>query len=406
MHKVKVGVFGGRRGAAFIHHALHDPFAELVAICDLDEGVLNSVRENAVNAGMEHVAFYKSFDDFIQHDMDAVIVANFANEHVPYAIRLMESGRHVLSECLTCATMKEAVELIECVERTGMVYAYAENHCFTPVRMEMRKRYRRGDIGELMYAEGEYIHDCSALWPSITYGLRDHWRNQMASTFYCTHSIGPVLHMTGLRPVQVSAFEARNMPYMRELGSSSGTFAMEIITLENGAFMKSLHFNMKHTRHSNYQLNGDLGAMVDLTDGQISVYTEQPGQHGNGKREVYTPELLVADDVNSGQKGYTTNCFTRYLLGDEEAKESVIDVYTAVDMCIPGTLGYVSIAEGNKPIKIPNLRNKEERDAYRNDTRCTFPKIAGDQLIPNNLYGDPEIPDEVYEKVKKMYLNK
>jgi len=74
-------------------------------------------------------------------------------------------------------------------------------------------------------------------------------------------------------------------------------------------------------------------------------------------------------------------------------------------MCIPGTLGYVSIAEGNKPIRLPNLRNPEERDAYRNDTRCTFPEIAGDQWIPNNLYGDPEIPDEVFERVREKFLS-
>ena len=71
--------------------------------------------------------------------MDAVILANYANEHVPFGIRLMESGRHIMTECLTCATMKEAVELIEAVERTGMTYSYAENYCYTPVRWEMQK---------------------------------------------------------------------------------------------------------------------------------------------------------------------------------------------------------------------------------------------------------------------------
>ena len=408
MEKVKVGVFGGGRGRNFITETINSPYMELVAICDKHEGVLSGLKEYAANSGVNHVAFYSDFDAFIQHDMDAVIVANYANEHVPYAIRVMESGRHVMTECLTCATMKEAVELIECVERTGMIYNYAENYCFTPVRWEMRNRYRRGDIGELMYAEGEYVHDCSSAWHEITYGERNHWRNIMPSTFYCTHSIGPILHMTGLRPVQVCAFETRNMPFMREVGTRSGTLGMEIITLENGAFMKSLHFNMKHTRHSNYQLNGDLGALQDLANGQIAVYTEKPGQRTHGNHEIYMPGHIIAAGANSGHGGgdfYTTHYFIQSILGDEEAKANAIDVYSAVDMCIPGTLGYVSITEGNKPIRLPNLRNPEERDAYRNDTRCTFPEIAGDQLIPNNLYGDPEIPDEVFERVREKFLS-
>jgi predicted dehydrogenase len=299
--------------------------------------------------------------------MDAVVLANYANEHVPFGIRLMESGRHIMTECLTCSTMKEAVELIEAVERTGVTYTYAENYCYTPVRWEMRQRYRRGDIGELMYAEGEYLHDCSSIWPQITYGERNHWRNLMPSTFYCTHSIGPILYMTGLRPVQVTGYETPNMPFMRKLGNSAGTLGMEVITLENGAFMKSLHFGIKHYRGSNYQLNGDLGALQDMGDGTIGVYMEEgPGRNGQGKRENYKPSPIVAGTENSGHGGadyFTTHYFVRSILGDPEARERAINVYDAVDMCIPGTLAYISIAEGNKPIKIPNLRNKEGETA-------------------------------------------
>ena len=74
---------------------------------------------------MTNITYYERFDDFFNHDMDAVVLANYANEHVPFGIRLMESGRHIMTECLTCSTMKEAVELIEAVERTGVTYTYA-----------------------------------------------------------------------------------------------------------------------------------------------------------------------------------------------------------------------------------------------------------------------------------------
>lgn len=405
MSKLKIGVFGAGRGMSAIHQLLHHPEADFVAVCDKYKPLLDICRKEAEAAGLYNVTYYERFDDFINHDMDAVILANYAHEHATFGMRLLESGRHIMTECLTCANMAEAVALIETVERTGKIYAYAENYCYTPVRYEMRKRYRRGDIGELMYAEGEYVHDCSSIWPQITYGERNHWRNLMSSTFYCTHSIGPILFSTGLRPVQVVGFETPNMPFMRKLGTASGTLGMEILTLENGAFVKSLHFGMKHTHHSNYQLNGDRGALKEV-GGELHSYMEGPDENCRGKRAVDVPEFVIKDAAGTGHGGgdfFTTHYFIQSILGDSDAKENSIGVYDAVDMCIPGILGYRSIVQGNMPQHIPNLRNIEERDAYRSDTFCTFPESAGDMYVSNNIHNDEKIPDEVFDEVRRRW---
>ena len=89
--------------------------------------------------------------------------------------------------------------------------------------------------------------------------------------------------------------------------------------------------------------------------------------------------------------------FVQKILGDENA--DTIDVYEALDSFLPGMFAYFSVLAGNIPMAIPNLRNKEERDRYRNDTRCTDPKVAGDQLLPTFSKGTPEIPKEVYQKM-------
>ncbi len=210
--------------------------------------------------------------------------------------------------------------------------------------------------------------------------------------------------MTGLRPVSVSAFETPNMPYMRNLGTASGSAATEIVTLENGAILRSLHSNIKSTRESNYQLSCDHGCVQDLGDGQIATYIEVPGENGKGEKKIYKPEPPVAGSEGSGHGGgdfYTTYYFLRSILGDEVARERIVDVYQAVDMCMPGTLGYRCIVNGNVPVKIPDLRNKAERDAYRNDTFCTFPEIAGDQYVSNQIKSDTYIPDEVFDRVRE-----
>jgi predicted dehydrogenase len=138
MAKIRIGVFGAYRGMTMIHQILGSSDAELVAVCDKFQPALDHCKEVADGEGMTNVAYYTDFEDFFLHDMDAVVLANYAHQHAPYAIRLLDSGRHVMSECLTCATMKEAVELIEAVERSGKIYSYAENYCYSPVRWEMR----------------------------------------------------------------------------------------------------------------------------------------------------------------------------------------------------------------------------------------------------------------------------
>ncbi len=409
MSKIKIGVFGAHRGMTMIHQLIGNPNAELVAVCDKYKPVLDQCAKLADEVGIK-IELYERFDDFFHCDMEAVVMANYAHEHAKFAFRLLESGRHIMSEVLTCANLSEAVQLAETVEKTGKIYTYAENYCYFNTTYEMRQLYRRGDIGELMHAEGEYIHDCSSIWPQITYGEKNHWRNQGYSTFYCTHSLGPILYTTGLRPVRVVGVETRNMPFMRNLGANAATCGMEIVMLENHAMVKSIHGGLKREPGSiNYQLYGSKGSMeTDRWEGgQLHVYREGE-RNCVGHHIKYCPEFTIKDAVGAGHGGgdfFTTYYFINSILGDENAKKNTIDVYQAIDMCIPGILAYRSIVNGNTPQEVPNLRNKHEREKYRNDTFCTFRESAGDMWVPNNIHQTDDIPDEIYKSVEEKWIN-
>ena len=237
--KVKIGVLGAGRGMTMMRYCQHAENAELVAVCDYSEKSLSNAKKEM---NCSSIAYYSDFEQFIRHDMDAVVLANYANEHAPYAVKCMKAGLHVISEVLPVQTMKEAVELIETVEETGMVYAYAENYCYMPAPREMKRLYSEGKIGTFEYGEGEYMHNCEKDWYALTNGGDPkHWRNTMYATFYCTHSIGPLIHISRLRPVSVVAFEMPVNERMVRMGAKCGHSALEIVTLENGAIFKSLH---------------------------------------------------------------------------------------------------------------------------------------------------------------------
>ena len=408
--KLQIGVFGAGRGEIMIRVLLNHPDAELTAVCDKYEPGLKKVKERAEKEGME-VACYNNFDDFIRHPMDAVVLANYATEHATYAVRCLRAGLHVMSEVLPCETMAQAVELVEAVEESGKVYAYAENYCYMQHTFEMWKRYEAGEIGEVMYAEGEYIHDCGAIWPSITYGERNHWRNRMTPNFYCTHSIGPMLTITGRRPVRVVGFETAPKEWMQKLGAYLGA-GIELIILDNGAVAKSIHGGLKREPGSvNYEIYGQKGMMESGrfdTSKCFNLYKEGEALCV-GEWEQYDPvneierERAKEFPTHGGSDFYTTHFFIEKIPGRPDGKWS-IDVYQALDMGICGILAYRSVLNGNQPIDVPNLRNKEEREAYRNDHACTTPEVAGDQLLPRSSFGEPEIPDEVYQNVRQLFL--
>lgn len=411
--KLKIGVFGGYRGGTMIDALLLRDDATLVAVCDKYTNILDGVKEKGKKAGME-IACYECFDDFIEHDMDAVVLANYANEHVPFAIRCLEKGMHVLSEVLPCETPAQAVALIEAVEKSGKVYGYAENYCYMDHTFEMQRRYENGDVGEVMYAEGEYIHDCSLIWPSITYGERDHWRNRQFPTFYCTHSIGPMMTITGRRPVRVVGFETAPATWMPELGAPRAGAGVEMIVMDNGAIFKSIHGALKRQPDSiNYIVYGQKGMMETgrlEPLKKLNVYMEGE-QYCAGPWDQYDPihhieaEKAAKIPSHGNSDFYPTHFFIEKILGKPDGMKYCIDVYTAVDMGMCGILAWRSVLDGNKPYDIPDFRDPAQREAWRNDNACTNLELAGEQLLPLSSFESERIPDEVYEKVKQVWLS-
>ncbi|NLO82386.1 MAG: Gfo/Idh/MocA family oxidoreductase [Clostridiales bacterium] len=410
MHKIKVGVFGAYRGMTMINVMARHPEAELVAICDKYQPLLERCKKVAEETGSK-ITYYTNFEAFFHHDMDAVVLANYATEHAPYAIRLLNSGRHVVSEVLPVQTMAEAVQLVEAVEQSGKVYSYAENYCYFAATQEMKRLYASGEIGEFMHGEGEYVHNCEPIWHLITYGDKNHWRNRLYSTYYCTHSLGPIITITGERPVKVVGFETPNARYMAELGYGGGTSGMILAQMSNGATVKSLHGNLKREPSSIwYCIYGDKGMMESdrWHEGVNRIYVYKDGEGITDTEISYQPKPRISTKLSrtiqghSGSDFYTMHYFLEKILGRPDGEEA-IDVYQALDMALPGILAYRSICNGNIPIEVPDFRDKAVREKYRNDNWCTDPNVAGDNLAPRCSFGSPDIPDEVYERVRKRW---
>jgi len=186
-----------------------------------------------------------------------------------------------------------------------------------------------------------------------------------------------------------------------------GNGGIEMVTLENGAIVKSIHGFLKREPWScNYQVYGKRGMMEtdrwDCSD-KMSAYIEE-GKLCHGDLAHYTPkmETIAVGTTHGGSDYFPTHFFIQKILGRPDGEKYSIDVYTGVEMGICGILAYRSILAGNQPMRVPNFRNPEERDPYRNDHACTSPAVAGDQLLPT-LRGVEPLPAEAYEYVRQLW---
>jgi predicted dehydrogenase len=384
------------------------PQAELVAICDFCEPVLGQWRRNAAADGLK-VAFYSDFDRFLNHDMDAVVLANYATEHAPFAVRLLDSGRHVCSEVMACQTMAEAVQLVEAVERSKRIYAYAENYCYFRGTLEMQRLYRQGAIGRFLHGEGEYVHDCEGIWVGITRGEPDHWRNWVPATFYCSHSIGPVLTITGARPTRVTAYETPNVN-KRKFGARAADGAVIVCQMDNGATMKALPWCnfRRHPEAVWYAVYGSEGMLETGRWGDRfdRVYISRHGDRRVVSDQNYVPHfpdqsaLARSSGGHGGSDFYTMHYFLAAIRG-EPAGRNIVDVHQALGMTLPGTLGFRSIMNGNAAIEIPDLRDRRQRDRYRDDHWCADPKMAGPGQPGSCSTETVRIPAAVYRRQQR-----
>jgi hypothetical protein len=236
----------------------------------------------------------------------------------------------------------------------------------------------------------------------------------MYSTYYCTHSLGPILTITGKRPVKVVGFETPNSGYMENVGARAGTSAMILCQMDNGATVKSLHGNLRRLPDSIwYSIYGDNGMMEsDRWDGGVNrIHVYREGDAIARTATSYQPTLKVDPALaalsggHGGSDFYTMHYFLQKLLGREGGDEC-IDVYTALDMGLPGLLAYRSILNGNTPLEVPDFRKPEVRELYRKDNKSTNPNAAPEDKLPICSYGEKDIPDSTYDKVRETWKSR
>ena len=365
---VRVGVLGLRRGAALARLA-QQAGMQVVAVCERDDRRLQEAVTALGTTG------YRDLEPFLDHAMDAVILVNDFDQHAPVAIRALDQGLSVLSETAACRTVGEGVALVEAAERSTGVYMFAENYPYMPFTREMRRRYEAGDIGEVRYAEAEYLDEPADLAGMVN--DRAHWRARTPATYYCTHSLAPVAAITGTWPAQVSGFVVPTDSGSEALDRARrgrGWAALLVVRLDNGAVFKSLHGFLEASQQAWVRIHGDRGLMENLRQGDTRtmrvVWDLVDEKEGRRAEEVFLPwpPGFPATDADPLGDGVAETLMLRdFANAVRHRTPPDQDVYFGVELSITGIQALRSSLAGSLPVEVPDLRRAEVRRAYAED---------------------------------------
>lgn len=209
MNKLNLGVIGLQRGHKHALNALKAANIELTAVCDIDR---NKADTKAKSYGSNVKIYYDYHELLRDPNVDAVVMATPIDAHAETVIAALEAGKHVLSEVIVATTIDDIYRIGEAIKKSGKTYMMAENYCFIRPLMIAESLINQGKLGEIYYAESDYLKDFQEYHPKFPNigGWREKTYFGRRGHPYITHSIGPLLHIMKEKVVKVSCMASGN----------------------------------------------------------------------------------------------------------------------------------------------------------------------------------------------------
>lgn len=254
--------------------------------------------------------------------------------------------------------------MVKAVEHTGRLYMMAENCCYFLFMGVWRRLLDAGAIGRPIYAEAEYVHDCRFLMRDPKTGELT-WRAKLLPALYPTHSIGPLLWLTGDRCKMAVGFHTGC-----KVAPELGTIYMEVglLKTEGGMVIKLLcGFSVVREPMLLYwSLYGTKGFLetkrAPRPEYDTFLYSEElPEASGLVEIPVSIEHPKAPSEVRL-KGGYGTAEW--FMVADfveavKERRSPPIDVYTSLDFTAPGICAHLSAERGREPVEVPNFRESE-----------------------------------------------
>ena len=169
---LRLGLIGVGHGATLLQANLpeHEDLAmHVTVVCDVDE---QKMSEAAATYGVARAT--TDYKELVRgDDVDVVGIYSPGPIHADQILAALDAGKHVMVTKSMVYAMKEAEQVVEAVERTGLVLLVTQTMRGDAKHLESKRLCDSGIIGDLFLAEATYIHDLRPV-----YALTP-WRTQM-----------------------------------------------------------------------------------------------------------------------------------------------------------------------------------------------------------------------------------
>jgi predicted dehydrogenase len=339
--KIRMGVIGYgvcRFGADFGFQS--HPNVEVVAVSDLIPD-----RCEALAKACRCSKTYPSLEELVKDDrIEAVFIATDAPSHARHCVEALKHGKHVA--CAVPAvfgSLEEADRLFAEVRSSGRNYMMFETSCFHEDLHAMRSLYRAGELGKVIYTEGEYYHYMEQ--PIDSY---KGWRIGLPPQWYPTHSNAYYAGVTGGSftavscmgfPSEIEHLKPGNNAYKNPFGTEVALFR----TSEGGSARMAVSWDTPG-------FGGEMGRLRS----QKGTYYEKfsgPVKQANLRRPPLPPGVSAGG--HGGSHGHLAEEFVRSIL---ENRKPLVDVTMALNLTVSGIVAHQSALKDGELLKIPQYR--------------------------------------------------
>jgi len=367
MEKLKVGILGLRRGMTHLQNFLALDQAEVIGACDRFEANRQRAEELLAPAGGQVVP---EFDELLEMEPDAVVIASNGKCQVAHACQAMEAGCHVLSEIPGADTEEELIRLRDTVGRTGKTYMLGENTCFWDFLRYWHKWIVEGRLGPISIAEGEYLHylpetlyapDSPRISPTEAKAqgrtdCKPTWRADQPPIQYLTHDIGPLLEVLDDRVVSVTC---RSAPWRCVDAPLRSDGQIALFKTAKGILIKIMvTLNTRRPAEHRYRLFGTEGSAEWFDYEGFCRRFDRDREEKEGWERIDIGLAAQDEDTSSGHGGAdlkNARYFTEAVLAE---KPPPIDVYRGIEFALPGIIANRSAEMGGAQLAVPDLRRE------------------------------------------------
>ncbi|HTQ27060.1 MAG TPA: Gfo/Idh/MocA family oxidoreductase [Puia sp.] len=401
--KVRLGIIGtGLRGQNHIDNALRRNDVDIVALCDVDERMLQMTADLFKKSGKpmppvfrgDPHAYRKLLE---QKKLDAVLIATPWEWHGPMVLDSLQAGiKYVATEVILGITLEDHWHVVREAEKQQAHVMMMENVCYRRDVMAVMNMVRQGLFGELIHMQAGYQHDLrgvkfnNGIEPydsGVEFGEKAfseaRWRTNHSvnrnGDLYPTHGIGPVAQMLdinrGNRFLSLSSFATKSRGLHNYIVAKGGAghpnakveFKLgDIVTTQircnNGETIFLQHDTNSPRPYSlGFRVQGTKGLWMDVNK---SLYIEGVSKKADQWEDAkaYLDQFdhplwqrWSKETEGAGHGGMDFFVLHAFIESIKRQVATPLDVYDAAAWSAITPLSEVSIELGNQTVEFPDF---------------------------------------------------